>query len=163
MEESSMIPRILQRLLGVAVVLAVPALAPWQSPAFASNGSKARITGSATYRERAALTPAAVFEATLEEESRTETPGKVIAKALRENPGQVPIEFEIAYDPRRIDPRRQYVVRARIVEHGRVRFTGEEAYPVLTHGHGRKVLVLMHAAPRDAVVREKSRAKRNLR
>ncbi len=50
----------------------------------------------------------------------------------------------IAYDPRRIDPARRYVVRASIREGGHVIFTTDRAYAVLTHGHGVRVSILMH-------------------
>ena len=153
-----MIPRTRQRLLLVVLALAVPVVMSWDaSVAAASHVSKDAITGSATYRERIALTPAAVFEATLEDVSRADAPGKVIARVRDRNPGQVPIAFEIAYDPRRIDARRTYVVRARIYEDGRLLFTGKQAYPVLTHGHGRKVTVLMRSAPKDDGSRGKGR------
>ena len=59
------------------------------------------------------------------------------------NPGQVPIAFEITYDPRRIDAAGKYVVRATIYEEGRLRFTSDQAHPVLTHGHGDKVTILL--------------------
>jgi putative lipoprotein len=152
-----MSPRLLPNALLAVVAFVVSTLGPWQPPVFASNAWKGRITGTAIYRERVALSPAAVFDAALEEETQTEVTGKVIAKVRRENPGQVPIAFEIAYDPRRIDPRRTYLVRASIHEHGRLRFTGTEVVAVLTHGHGRKVTVLMHGAPRDSGAREKGR------
>src|SRR5258705_8140694 len=82
------------------------------SPAFAAaTASAATVTGSATYRERVSLSPNAVFEATLEDVSRADAPAQVIARVRRPNPGQVPIAFEITYDPRRIDPNRTYSVR----------------------------------------------------
>jgi putative lipoprotein len=131
------------------ILLAVMAfVVPAVAPAFASDIWEGRIAGTATYHERVALTPAAVFEGTLEEESRTDDPSKVIAKVRRENPGQVPIAFEITYDPRRIDPRSTYLVRASILEHGRLRFTGTEVYSALTRGHGRRVKIVMQSAPR---------------
>jgi len=142
-----MIPRALKRILIVVIVFAVSCVAPLQGPVFAatkaSKASKARITGFATYRERIALSPDAVFEATLEEASRTDGHAEIIKKVRRRSPGQVPIAFEIAYDPRRIDARRTYVLRASIYEDGRLRFTSDHASPVLTHGNGRKVSVLM--------------------
>jgi putative lipoprotein len=108
--------------------------------------AKNRITGSATYRERVALTPDAVFEATLEEVSRVDAPSRVLARTRRTHLGQVPIAFEIAYDRRRIDSARRYVVRASIHVGGRLRFTSDRAYPVLTDGHGHSVAILLRAA-----------------
>jgi putative lipoprotein len=97
------------------------------------------------YRERIALTPGAVFEATLEDVSHGGGHGKVIARMRRANPGQVPISFEIEYNRRRIDPTRDYVVQATITERGRLRFESASTYPVLTHHHGSRLRIMMHA------------------
>ena len=139
-----MVTRTIQRFLIVLLVVVGSGPLPGRAPVFAaSRVSSARIAGSAIYRERIALTPAAVLEATLEEVSRGHAAAKIIKKVHRKNPGQVPIAFEIPYDPSRIDPRRTYVLRASIYEDGRLFFTSTRAFPVLTHGHGRKVMVLM--------------------
>ena len=71
--------------------------------------------GTATYRERIALTPAAVFEAALEDVSKADAPAVVVGSIRLKNPGQVPIRFEIPYDPARIDQNHSYSVRARIL------------------------------------------------
>jgi putative lipoprotein len=145
-----MVTRTIQRFLIVLLVFVASGLLPGRAPAFAaSRVSSARITGSAIYRERIALTPAAVFEATLEEASRSGAAAKVIKRVHRKDPGQVPIAFEIPYDPRRIDSRRTYVLRASIYEDGRLRFASTQAYPVLTHGHGRKVMIRMRRTSGD--------------
>jgi putative lipoprotein len=108
-----------------------------------------RVIGTATYRERIALPPRASFEATLEEASSADGPARVIARANIRHPGQVPIDFELRYDSRRVDPRERYVVRASIVERGRVLFTGSQSYRGRTRGQSRSVTVLMRRAPGD--------------
>src|SRR5260221_1564337 len=80
--------------------------------------SRATISCTAAYRERVALSPNAVFEAALLDVSRAGAPAEVVAQVRLVRPGQVPIRFMIAYDPRRIDPARRYVVRATIRESG---------------------------------------------
>jgi len=146
-----MVTRTIQRSLIVLLAFVVSGLLPGRAPVYAaSRFSNDRITGSAIYRERIALTPAAVFEATLEDASRADAAAKVIKKVRRKNPGQVPIAFEIPYDPRRIDSRGTYVLRASIYQDGRLRFTSTRAYPVLTHGHGSKVMVVMRGTSGDA-------------
>jgi len=77
--------------------------------AVAQPATAQSIQGTATYRERIAL-PAA---------------------------GNPPIWFDIAVDPARIFPDRRYVVRARILIGGRLMFTTDSSYPVLTEGHDR--------------------------
>jgi putative lipoprotein len=49
------------------------------------------IQGTSTYRERMALPPAAVFEATLEDVSRADAPAETIARAHVASPGNPPI------------------------------------------------------------------------
>ena len=58
--------------------------------------------GTDTYRERMAIPADAVFEAALEDVSKTDEPGDYIARARIEKPGNVPVRFEIPYDTSRI-------------------------------------------------------------
>ncbi|HKQ57084.1 MAG TPA: YbaY family lipoprotein [Candidatus Eisenbacteria bacterium] len=129
----------------VVVCVAAPLLA-------GSADAQVVITGTATYRERIALARDAVFEATLEDISRADAPAEVIARARRNSPGQVPIAFELDYDPRRLEPRGEYLVRAIIREGGQLRFTGTVSYA----GDGRagRVAIIMHRAPAPRVDRE---------
>jgi putative lipoprotein len=115
-------------------------------PAAGSVRTNAWVSGSATYRERMSLPHDAVFQAELVDVSRADQPGQVVARTRRSNPGQVPIAFQIVYDPRRISPRRTYAVRATIRVAGALRFASDENDPVLTHGHGSRVSILMRAA-----------------
>ena len=48
--------------------------------------SEASLTGTATYRERIALPPGAVFEATLEDVSRADAPAEVLGRTQMESP-----------------------------------------------------------------------------
>jgi putative lipoprotein len=105
------------------------------------------IKGTATYRERMALPPGAVLEATLEDVSKADAPSEVIGRARVENPGNPPIRFEIPYDTSRIDPRRSYTVRARIMVDGKPFFLTDEHYPVLSQGKGNEVELRMRRAP----------------
>lgn len=113
-------------------------------PVAALNTPLFRVTGTATYREKIALSPHAVFEATLEDVSRAGGRAVVIAQTRKVDPGQVPITFDIRYDPQRIDRRHTYVVRATIREGSDLRFTTKQAYPVLTDNHGRAAALVMH-------------------
>lgn len=106
----------------------------------------ASVTGTATYRERMALPPEAVFEATLEDVSRADAPASVVASARVTAP-RVPIAFTIVYDPARIEAHRRYVVRGRITLDGRLLFTSDTAHPVLGPGGARHVdMVLRRVA-----------------
>ena len=93
------------------------------------------IQGTATYRERMSLPPAAVFEATLEDVSRADAPATVVATTRVPSPGQPPIAFSISYDQAKIVPDHRYVVRARILLDGKLLFTSDVATPVITAGN----------------------------
>jgi heat shock protein HslJ/uncharacterized lipoprotein YbaY len=111
-------------------------------PAAEAAATKNRILGSATYRERVALTPNAVFEATLEDVTRVDAPPAGIARVRKPNPGQVPIAFELRFNPGKIVSSRRYVLRAMIRDGGRVRFSGSQEY-VPTRGRSNQVTILM--------------------
>ena len=99
--------------------------------------------GTAAYRERIALTPDAVFEAMLEDVSKADAPAVVVGSVRIDKPGQVPIRFEIPFDPARIEQRRSYSVRARIMVGQKLLLTTDQAYPVPTRGHGNEVQLLL--------------------
>ncbi len=106
----------------------------------------AKITGTAAYRERIALLPGALFEATLEDVARPDTKATVLGTARVENVGVIPIKFEIPYDPKAIDPSHAYAVRGRIVVNGKLAYTTDTVYPVLTRGAGAAVDLLLVSA-----------------
>jgi hypothetical protein len=59
----------------------------------ASTAMAQSIQGTATYRERMTLPPAAVFEAALEDVSRADSPADSIARTRVASPGNPPIAF----------------------------------------------------------------------
>jgi putative lipoprotein len=106
------------------------------------------IRGTATYRERMALPPDAVLEATLEDVSTADAPADVVAQVRVENPGNPPIRFAIPYDRALVDPARRYTVRARISVDGKPLFTTDRHYPVLgSDGSEDAELLLRRAGP----------------
>jgi len=101
------------------------------------------IRGTATYRERMALPPAAVFEATLEDVSRADAPAEPIARTRITSPGNPPIAFAIAYEQTKILPDHRYVVRASILVNDKLLFTSDTAAPVITRGSPTTVSILL--------------------
>jgi uncharacterized lipoprotein YbaY/heat shock protein HslJ len=105
--------------------------------------AEASVTGTATFRERLALPPNAVFEATLEDVSRADATAEVLGSTRVESPGNPPYRFAISYDPSRIDPAHRYAVRARITLDGELMFTSDTQHGVLTQGQPDQVDILL--------------------
>jgi putative lipoprotein len=89
----------------VVGVLAVPEI---------TNAGEKTIAGEVTYRERIALPPDAVLMVELADISLADRPPAVIAKRRIAPAGQVPIRFEIGFDPKAIEQGRIYTLQARI-------------------------------------------------
>jgi copper homeostasis protein (lipoprotein) len=111
------------------------------------------ITGTASWAQRTALPPNAVFEARVEDVSRADAPSVVLGRTRIENPGSPPIAFSIDVDPARVDARGRYSVRATVSVDGRLTMTTDRVAPVLTQGHGREVSLMLRAvgAPRPSL------------
>lgn len=104
----------------------------------------ASVSGTVTYRQRIALMPSAIVEVKLLDVSRADAPAVTIAEQVIRAAGrQVPIGFELRYDPRRIDERHRYAVQARILEDGKLRFINTQAFPVITVGNPNTVEVVV--------------------
>lgn len=101
------------------------------------------VGGTATYRERIALPPDATFEAVLEDVSLVDVPAIEIARTSITGASGPPFRFSISYDRARIDPQHSYSIRARILVDGRLLFTTDTSYPVLTRGAGSTVDMAM--------------------
>lgn len=107
----------------------------------------ATVRGEAMYRERLAVPPGAQLEILLLDVSRADAPSQTIGSVTLTDVGQPPYPFEIAYRPDQIVSSHQYVVRARLTHEGRLLFTTDQAYPVITAGHPTEVqLVLKRVA-----------------
>lgn len=105
------------------------------------------VTGTVTYRERIALTPEAVVEVQLLDVSIADVSARLIAEQTIKPKHQVPILFELTYDPADIDERFTYSVRATIRERGRLMFTTDRNYRVLTRANPNHVdLVLVRTS-----------------
>lgn len=122
------------------MLLAGGALAACAAPAGDSSqpgtSLSGSLTGTVTYRERIALDPGAVIEAQLLDVSKADAPAEVITtQTIHADGKQVPIPFELAYDPAKIDERLSYAVKAQILVDGELRWISQQAYPVLTQGN----------------------------
>ena len=111
----------------------------------------ASVSGTVTYRERLALTEEATLVVELRDVSYADAAAPLIARQTIENPGQVPIRFEVGYHRDDIDDGNVYGITARIIESdGRLAFTNDTAYDVITRGHPSRadmLLVLVEPPP----------------
>jgi len=114
-------------------------------------GGGSSVSGTVTYRERIDLTPGAKLIVQIRDTSYADAAAALIAEQVISDPGQVPIEFDVDYDPDDIDSRNTYSVSARIEESdGRLAFINDTAYDVITRGNPKRVdmvLVLVEPPP----------------
>ena len=111
----------------------------------------ASVSGSVTYRERLALSQGASLVVELRDVSHADASAPLIARQTITGPGQVPIEFRVEYNRDDISAGRTYSINAKIVESdGRLAFTNDTAYEVITRGNRSDVdmlLVLVQPPP----------------
>ncbi|MEB3362496.1 MAG: YbaY family lipoprotein [Synechococcaceae cyanobacterium] len=105
----------------MALVLALPAQA----------GS---LSGTASYRERIALPPDAVFEAVLIDAALADAPARELGRVRLQPAGQPPFRFTIPYRDADVTPAGRYAVRATVRQGERLLFTTDTFTPVLTGG-----------------------------
>lgn len=141
-------------LTATLAILGCANLCEAQSPA--APGPGPMITGTLTYMARMALPPDAAIDVRLEDVSRADAPAKLVAEnifALGQN--QVPVPFQLPYNPAEIQPSHRYSVRANITVDGNLLFTTTQLYPVLTNGASTDVVLLLervHDSPAKPAV-----------
>ena len=144
--------------IGISIVLlALAACGDDSTPANATvevpsgKSPNASVSGTVTYRERIALSEGAQLVVSLRDVSYQDAAAPLIARQTIDNPGQVPIKFKVEYNRDDIDSRNTYGISARIIESdGRLAFTNDTAYDVITRGKPSKVdmlLVLVQPPP----------------
>ena len=117
---------------------APPVAQPAETPAAGAGpaDSTASVRGTVSYRERIALSPGARLEVALLDTSLQDAAATTIAEQAIDNPGQVPISFEIEYDPADIREGNTYSLHVAIIEaDGSLAFTNDTAYDVITNGN----------------------------
>ena len=103
----------------------------------ACGGGEASVTGEVTYRQRIALPDDAVVTVQIRDVSLMDVPAKVIGEQIIETNGdQVPIPYEVEYDPEEIDERNTYSMFCRIEDgSGTLLLISDTHIPVITHGN----------------------------
>lgn len=107
------------------------------------------VTGAVTYRPRIALPTNAVIEVSLVDVSRADAPAITLAsQGIVTGGRQVPIPFELVYNPDSIDARYTYAVQARIMVDGELRFINTSRFAVLTQGQPSQIEVVVEPISR---------------
>ncbi|TSE05076.1 META domain-containing protein [Mesorhizobium intechi] len=83
------------------------------------------VRGEVTYRERIALPPSAVLSVQLADVSLADAPARIIGEQTVKPAGQVPISFEIKFDPSVIRSQMTYALQARITVDGKLMFISD--------------------------------------
>lgn len=96
----------------------------------------ATVSGTATYLQRIALPEDAVMTVRIEDISLADAPAETIGEQVIETGGQqVPIAFEVPYDPSQIIENHTYGLRVRIESgSGELLFINDTVVPVITRG-----------------------------
>lgn len=108
------------------------------------------VQGTATYHERIALPPAAVFEAELQDVSLADAAAVVVGRTRLDPAGQPPFAFEVDYDDAAVKAGHRYAIRATIRHQGQLLFTTDTHYPVL-EGRDEPLSLLLVSAGGGAV------------
>jgi len=101
------------------------------------SSGDASVTGDVTYILRIALPPDAVVTVQIQDISKADAQAEVIGEQIIQTDGkQVPIPFEVAYDPKDFDERFTYSIFAKITDgEGKLLFITDTVIPVITKGN----------------------------
>ncbi len=117
----------------------------WQSNTPKPTGPA--VTGTVAYRERMALPPNALIDIKVQDTSKQDAPARTVAESVFAAEGkQVPIPFQVSYNPADINMAHTYLVRATISVDNKLMFTSTTAYPVLTQGAPTHVTMMLQQA-----------------
>ncbi len=109
------------------------------------NSRYETIEGSITYREFYTLPQNAVATVELREILRPGAPPVTLARKSVYPISQIPIPYEIEFDPSQIDSRRQYVLHATITSGDQTLFTTRRDVPVMQNGQMKNVALLVES------------------
>jgi putative lipoprotein len=109
-----------------------------------SESASGLVMGRVSYLQRVAMPPTALVEVQLQDISRVDAAAEVVAEQKIDfGDRQVPIPFELKFDPAKINEQHHYSLSATIVVDGTVRFRTDTVNPVITHGHPSKADLIL--------------------
>ncbi|BBT15401.1 YbaY family lipoprotein [Metapseudomonas otitidis] len=98
------------------------------------TASMAQLEGEVYYLQRMALPPDATLRVTLVDVSLADAPARELAHQQGRIEGQVPLAFQLSYDPANLQSGHQYAVAARIELDGKLMFISSERHSVKLDG-----------------------------
>jgi putative lipoprotein len=106
------------------------------------------VTGTVSYLQRMALPTNAVIHVQLLDVSIADAPAKLIAEeSINLGQRQVPVPFELTFDPAKIDSKHNYSVSAKITVDNKPWFITDQSYPVLTNDKPSHVNLILKQVP----------------
>ncbi|TGQ46642.1 YbaY family lipoprotein [Mesorhizobium sp. M00.F.Ca.ET.216.01.1.1] len=114
-----------------------------------SVAAEKTLKGEVMYRERIALPPNAVLSIQLADVSQADAPVAIVGERTVAPAGQVPIKFEISFDPRVIRPDMTYALEARITADDRLLFVSDMRNQVDPLSDAPQTVMLKMVAPSD--------------
>ena len=134
------------RILLLTCMLALAACDSGPEKSMFTEDAVARIEGTVVYRERMMLPPEALIEVQFQDISQADAMATVLATVQLAARGGPPYAFAIDYDPRHIDKRRRYALRATISVGDSLLFTSTD-YVDPFSGDPAEILVRRVAEP----------------
>ena len=112
-----------------------------------TNAAQPSISGTIAYRERISLPPDAAIEVKLRDTSIADGGANTIAESVFSPGGkQVPIPFQLSYNPSDINQAHKYQVEANIRVKGKLMFSTNMPYPVITQGAPSQIAMMLQQA-----------------
>jgi len=139
-------PRCMTIFLLALAFLAVP-VSSWAQ----QNAPPISVTGTVVYRERIALPLDAAIDVRLEDVTLQDAPATLVGESIFAAGGQqVPIAFQVSFNPADINPEHTYQLRANIAVNGTKMFASASAYPVITNGAPMQANILLQKVQEPA-------------
>lgn len=107
------------------------------------------ITGTLSYRTPVKFDTGATLELRLTDVSVSDGPAVEVAKLTDSKLTALPYQYSLPYDATKIDAQHRYTMDARIVVEGKLRFSTDTAYSVLTEGAGQQRNITLIAIGED--------------
>jgi putative lipoprotein len=140
------------RLGAVFVVFAALSSFGWgqashQAATPAAASSQGTVSGNVVYRERIALPPDAAIEIKVQDISEPNAPTTIAETVFAPEGKQVPIPFQLSYNPADINPAHRYQIVANISLNGKPMFITKTPLWVITKGASSHADILLQQAP----------------